>query len=463
MTDFHELPPVQVLFVDDEENILKSLRRLLQDEEFEVLTAGSGGAALQLLQEAEHVGLIVSDQRMPGLSGVEFLEQAKSVAPQALRIMLTGYADINATIDAINRGGAYRYITKPWNDDEIVLTIRDAVRHYRLEEENRRLAAIVARQNEELQEWNANLKQRVLEQTTEIRKKHEELQNANERLRESYRNTILAFSRLIELRGKKLQNHSTNVATLALNVAKALGLSAEEAETIHVAAMLHDIGEIGIPEAILHKLPEEMTPTELAEYQRHAVRGQTAIDAMEDLREAGILIRHHHEYFDGSGFPDRLTGEQIPLGARIIAMADYIDGAMQNLYGTSAMENALWKVGTELGKKLDPGLLPTFRKFLKYVYYAKTEPGGKELAPLGKGDEAEQSAFEQVEKELKPTELEPGLVLAQSIYSGTGMLLLSRGTQLDQAKVAAIQRYYRLDPPTTGIFVWSRQKKQQRH
>lgn len=203
MTDFHELPPVQVLFVDDEENILKSLRRLLQDEEFEVLTAGSGGAALQLLQEAEHVGLIVSDQRMPGLSGVEFLEQAKSVAPQALRIMLTGYADINATIDAINRGGAYRYITKPWNDDEIVLTIRDAVRHYRLEEENRRLAAIVARQNEELQEWNANLKQRVLEQTTEIRKKHEELQNANERLRESYRNTILAFSRLIELRAAR--------------------------------------------------------------------------------------------------------------------------------------------------------------------------------------------------------------------------------------------------------------------
>lgn len=462
MHEFEDLPPVRVLFVDDEENILKSLRRLLQDEDFEVLTAGSGAAALQLLRESEHVGLIVSDQRMPGLSGVEFLEQAKNVAPLALRIMLTGYADITATIDAINRGGAYRYITKPWNDDEIILTIRDAVRHYRLEEENRRLAAIVARQNAELQEWNTNLKQRVLEQTTEIRKRHEELQSANERLRESYRNTILAFSRLIELRGKRLQNHSTNVATLALNVAKALGLPAQETETIHVAALLHDIGEIGIPEAILHKSPEEMTPAELAEYQRHAVRGQTAIDAMEDLRDAGILIRHHHENFDGSGFPDRVAGEQIPLGARIIAMADYIDGAMQNLFGTSAMENALWQVGTELGKKLDPTLLPQFRKFLKYVYYAKAEPGGKNLAPLIRGNETEQSAFEQVEKELRPTELKTGLVLAQNVYSGTGMLLLSRGTELDLAKVAAIQRYYRLDPPTTGIFVWSQQKKQRR-
>jgi response regulator RpfG family c-di-GMP phosphodiesterase len=424
-----------VLFVDDEENILKSLSRLLMDEEFEVLTADSGEKGLALLEQAENVGLIVSDQRMPGLSGVDFLERARAIAPHALRIMLTGYADINATIDAINRGGAYRYITKPWNDNEIVQTIRDAIHHYTLLEENKRLSAIVAQQNEELTQWNANLKQRVLEQTTEIRKKHAELQTVNERLRENYRNTIQAFSRLIELRGNRLKNHAHHVAELSLNVAKALGLTAKETERIHVAALLHDIGEIGIPEELLKKRMNTMTPDELSEYLRHAVRGQTAVDAVEDLREAGLLIRHHHENFDGTGFPDGLAGEKIPLGSRIIAMADFIDRAMENLYGESSVTNALWSAGEHLGKQLDPTLLPAFKRFVKYIYNTQTfEP-------------------KLVEKELRPHELIEGIVLTKDVLSGTGMLLLNKGTVLDKAKISALKRYYVIDPPKEGIFV----------
>jgi len=142
-----ETLPLKALFVDDEENILKSLRRLLADEDMEVLTATSGEQGLEILRCKGDIGLIVSDQRMPGLTGVDFLREARDIAPDAVRIMLTGYADISATIDAINKGGTYRYISKPWDDEELVMTIREALSHYRLAAENRKLWGIVNRQN----------------------------------------------------------------------------------------------------------------------------------------------------------------------------------------------------------------------------------------------------------------------------------------------------------------------------
>lgn len=434
MDELYETAPVRVLFVDDEENILKSLSRLLMDEDFEVLTASSAEEGLKLLLATEHVGLVVSDQRMPGITGVQFLEQARQMLPEALRIMLTGYADLTATVDAINRGGAYRYITKPWNDDELVQTIRDAVRQYRLVQENRRLTEVVNRQNEELKEWNTNLRQRVLDQTTEIRKKHEAQQQLNERLRNNFKETITAFSRLIELGGKK--KHAETVAKLAMNIAQTLGLPPEEIETIHNAALLHDIGELGISSELLKKDPVEMNPGELKEYMLHSVRGQTTIDAIEELREAGKLIRHHHEHFDGSGYPDGLREGEIPLGARIIAIADFLDRAMQKLHGATAIEFGMRAVSAELGKQIDPTLYEPLRKFAKYVYYVN-DGGGKRLG----------------EVEVGLSGLFVGQVLSRDIYSGTGLLLLNRGVRLDATKIEAIRRYYLLDPPPHGVFV----------
>ncbi|BBA70593.1 HD domain-containing phosphohydrolase [Geobacter sulfurreducens] len=434
MSEFQENAQVRVLFVDDEENILKSLSRLFMDEEFEVITASSAKEGLQLLMVMENVGVVVSDQRMPDVTGVQFLEQVRETVPDALRIMLTGYADLSATVDAINRGGACRYITKPWNDGELVQIIRDTVNRYLLVQENRHLTETVNRQNEELKEWNTNLKQRVLEQTTEIRKKHESLQQVNEQLQASFKGTVTAFSRLIELGGKK--QHAEKVASLAQNMAQALGLPADEVETIHNAALLHDIGELGISDVILKKDPIEMTEEERKVYMLHSVRGQTAIDSIDGLREAGVFIRHHHEHFDGSGFPDGLAGEAIPLGARIIAMADFLDRTMQQLHGATAIDFGMRSVAAELGKRLDPALYESLRKFAKYVYYVR-EQGLRTLR----------------EAELSPIELTVGQVLSRDMYSGTGLLLLNRGVRLDAIRIDAIRRYYRLDPPPHGVFV----------
>ncbi|HEX9079467.1 MAG TPA: HD domain-containing phosphohydrolase, partial [Desulfuromonadaceae bacterium] len=405
------------------------------DEEFELHTAASAEQGLAALKGLDNVGLIMSDQRMPGMNGAEFLQQCRAAAPDALRILLTGYADINATIDAINKGGASRYISKPWNDEELVQTVRDAIRQYALLMENRRLNEIVRQQNEELQEWNKNLKGRVLEQTTAIRQKNEELRDVLHKVRGNYDAIIAAFSSLVEMHGGKHKQHSRNVAELAVNAAKELGVGGEALEMIRIAALLHDIGEIGIPERVLVLSPDTMGAEELKQYQQHTVRGQMAIDAIEDLRPAGLLIRHHHENFDGSGFPDGLAGEAIPLGARIIAFADCLDRAAETCGGDVAAM-ALIKAGFLVGKQLDPSLQQAFRKVTKFTYFSM-------------GDDK----TELVEMELTPNELKEGMLLARDVSSGSGILLLKRGNVLDEIRLKAVKRNYELDAPPQGVFV----------
>ncbi|TWJ19455.1 HD domain-containing phosphohydrolase [Geobacter argillaceus] len=431
----------KVLFVDDEESILRSLNRLFMDEEFLVLTANSGEKGLTVLRETGGVGVIVSDQRMPGMSGVEFLSRSRERAPDALRIVLTGYADINATVEAINKGGAYRYITKPWNDEDLLQTIRDAVRQYRLMLENRRLNVLVQKQNEELQEWNTNLKGRVLEQTATIRKQNEDLSAKNERIGENFRKVLEAFSRLVELCSARLKSHAKNVAELSVNVARELNLPEKDIETIHAAALLHDIGKIGIPEAILEKSLIELTESERLIYLQHAVRGQSAIDVVEDLRAAGLLIRHHHERYDGKGFPDGLTGEAIPIGARIIAFADYLDHEFGNQRGGVTVDVVFGKISLHLGFLLDPSLVGHFKRFARYHYFSHpTRPeGGTHQGSM--------------ELELPPGKLTEGLIVSRDVFSGTGLLLMRSGTVLDDAKIVSLRRYYQIDPPANGVFV----------
>lgn len=423
-----------VLFVDDEENILRSLKRLTMDETFEVETANSGEEALQKLETLTDVALIVSDQRMPGMNGAEFLQKSQQATPDAIRMLLTGYSDITAAADAINKGGASRYLNKPWNDDDLLQTLRGAVDTWMLAQENKRLQAVVQAQNEELKEWNENLKGRVLQQTTAIRKKADDLNEALIQLKQNYNGMISSFSGLVELLGQRMHQHSAMVARLAVNAAQEYGLPAEEVETIRIAALLHDIGKIGIPEKILNAVPEYMSAADFQVYAQHPVRGQMAIDGIADLRNVGVLIRHHHEYINGSGFPDRLAGEQIPIGSRILAYADQLDRAMSGEGG--AAEQALARVELSVSVKLDPALQRTFRKVAKYTYFSMPELD-REAA---------------VELELRPDELRKGMLLTRDLISGTGLMLLTKGVVLDAAKIESIQRYYQIDPPLRGVF-----------
>lgn len=428
---------MEILFVDDEKNVLHSLRRLFMDEAYEIHVANSGEEALEILKINSNIGLIVSDQRMPGLTGVDFLEKAREIVPDALRILLTGYADLNAVADAINRGGAYRYVTKPWKDEELLQIIGEAAQHYSLKKENKRLNEIVKKQNLELKEWNSQLEFFVQEQTLEIQKKNKELEGLNENLKNNFKNSIRAFSSLLELRDRKTGSHSKNVADFSIKIAKWMNLPAKEMETITVAALLHDIGKIGIPDAMLLRDFDDLDKEAKNEYMQHPVRGQAAVDSVEDLRPAGVLIRHHHEWFNGRGYPDGLSGGKIPIGARIIAVADFVDKTIRELEGDSAFEIVLGKVRNWLGTRFDSQLYPYIEKEIKGVYSV--------TLPKSKG--------RIIEVELNINDVKEGMVLSRDVQSGTGLILLSRGTILNTKSLSGLRRYYQLDPSRTGIFV----------
>lgn len=429
---------VSILFVDDEENILKALKRLLLDEEFTVLTATSGEQGLAILRDNPDMALIVSDQRMPGMGGAEFLAKSRELVPNAVRMVLTGYADVASAMDAINRAGANRYLVKPWDDDMLIHTIHDGIDLFLMKRENQRLTELVHQQNEELKEWNGNLKRRVMEQTTTIRQQNEGLAARNAIIKSAFEGTIMAFSRVVELCGSRLRMHTRNVTALSIGIARELNLPDQELEDIRIAALLHDIGMIGIPESVLEKNPAHLNPEEQTYYRQHSIRGQSSIDSVEELRRAGMLIRHHHEQFNGKGFPDQLKGDAIPLGSRIIAYADFIDLEMYGLSGEQAMEGTLRKAAYLGGMALDPSLARAAARNAQYLYY---KPPG---------------ATVQQERVYPPDELVPGLRIVRDVYSGTGLLLLTAGAVLDKQMIESIRRYYEIDPPSKGILATKR-------
>jgi len=386
-----------MLCVDDEPSILSSLKRLLRATGHRVLTAEGGAQALEIL-ENESVDLIVSDMRMPFMDGAQLLEQVRARWPHVVRLLLTGYADVTSTIAAINRGQIQRYITKPWNDDEILLIVRETFERLGLLEDKRRLEALTQRQNDELKALNASLEAKVDERTAE-------LSVANDRLKKNYLTSIKAFSNLLEQRGAQLVGHARRVADVARRMGANLGLDETEARDVFIAGLLHDIGQIGLPDTILAKPVPRMTPEELASYRLHPIRGEQILMALDDMSNVAALIRSHHERFDGSGFPDGMSGPAIPLGARILALAETYDDLQTGHLGANGLsaEHARVVIQRGRGNQFDPEVLDAFMK----LFLKAPKPAAPKPLLLG-----------------TPL-LKPGMVLARDFMSDEGVLLLA--------------------------------------
>ena len=265
-----------VLFVDDEANILKALQRLLRNEPLNVLTATSPQEAIQLL-ESTPAQVVVSDQRMPDMSGVDLLSTIREHQPEMVRMMLTGYTEMNIAVEAINRGEIYRLITKPWNDDELKATLRQAFDHYDLKAEIKRLNLVTREQNFELQDMNRNLEGKVRERTRQLAAKHQELRTA-------YIQTIRALAEAIDAKDAYTRGHSERVAVYASRLAREMDLPKETIERVYFSGLLHDVGKIGVPDAIITK-PDRLTEEEYLEMQKHPEIGAKILEPVEFLRD----------------------------------------------------------------------------------------------------------------------------------------------------------------------------------
>jgi response regulator RpfG family c-di-GMP phosphodiesterase len=404
--------PWTILCVDDEPNILSSLRRALRNPQYRVLTAPGGHEAIAIM-EAAPADLVISDMRMPGMDGAQLLGQIRRRWPRTMRILLTGYADVNSTIAAINEGQIYRYVNKPWDDGELQVTVAQALERLALEREKARLEALTQAQNEELRSFNAQLELRVEQRTAEVTQ-------ANDKLKRNYMTSIKVFANLIELRGSQLVGHGRRLADSTRQVAKAMGCNSEDTQTVFVAALLHDIGLIGLSDEMLAKPVPKLTTDELALYRKHPVLGEQSLLALDDMQPVAALIRSHHERFDGQGFPDAMAGADIPLGARILAVADAYDDLLNGHMGAAGLKTAQVRTLMMHGRGLqfDPEVLDVFL----HINQPSAPPPP---APLLMTTEA----------------LQPGMVLAADLISREGVVLLATDHVLTADTIRRIRLY----------------------
>jgi len=400
-----------VLLVDDEANILSSLKRLLRPEGYRLLTAESGDEALKVL-ETEAVDLVVSDMRMPGMTGAQLLEAVCQRYPDTVRILLTGYADISSTIDAINLGQIYRYVAKPWNDNELRLLLRDALERRRLRLENEAFARTIAEQNEKLRQFNTELEAKVVARTQALSAALEATDKAHRDLKQSYTSTIRIFCDLIDMRADRLQGHGRRVADLARNIGRRLGVSDIDQQTLVFAGLLHDLGKLGVADDVLLKPFSQLKGEERGALMAHPVRAESLLMGVPPLRDAARIIRGHHENFDGTGYPDGVSGLEIPLLTRILAVANAFDALqLGTMVGqTLSPKAALEFIELSRGKRFDPEVVDAF------VALGITRPP-EDL---------------RIEHRLGVAQLRPGMVLAQDLRHADGYLLLSKGHLIDK-------------------------------
>ena len=419
-----------LLLVDDEVNVLKSLMRLLHPQHYRLLMATSGAEALTLLAR-EPVDLVISDMRMPQMDGAELLSRVRQQWPDTMRLLLTGHADMAQTVAAINQGEIYRYIAKPWHDQELLLIVTQALEQQSLKRDNVRLQQLTAEQNEALREANATLELRVAQRTAELSQLVSFLEITQQELKTSFRTSLQVLANMLDMRFADWVGHSQRVVDLAEQLARLAGVEAEESEAIRNAAQLHDIGKIALPDALVNKPFLSCNRQERSEVMEHPALGQMVLLPIPELNQSGVLIRHLHENYDGSGFPDRLGGEAIELGARILAIAVDYDELQMGLVLPQATtaEHAQFYIRENQGRRYDPDLVRLFVQAVDLVHRRVQEIG------------------------LGVSQLKAGMVLSRDLYSAGRFLLLTRGRVLDEALIQHIWHFERTEGKTITVYI----------
>jgi putative two-component system response regulator len=314
-----------LLVVDDDEDVLATLTRSFR-KGYKTLSASGGEAALDILN-SQPVDLIICDQRMPGVGGVEVLTHAFNVQPKAVRILLTGYTDVESLLACVNEAHIYKYVTKPWIPDDLNFTVVRALESLDLQRE---------------------------------------LDKARDLLETAYKDAVVMLCLAAEGKDQDTSSHLYRVQNYTEALALAVGLNAKDAEHMGLMSMLHDIGKLATPDAILKK-PGKLTQEEWVIMREHPLAGVKILGTNPFYELAREVAAGHHENFDGTGYPNQLKGEDIPLSARIVKLADVFDAlTTKRPYKEPwTMEAALENIESHSNGMFDPRLVEEFKTLFK--------------------------------------------------------------------------------------------------
>lgn len=313
-----------ILIVDDEEDNLALLYRTLRSK-YNITKAHSAIEALEILQNKQF-DCILSDHKMPLMDGVEFLKRVYDIQPRTMRLLVTAYSDVKILIDAINYAKIYRYIKKPFTPDELLMIVDSALECYQLKIDNENLISD---------------------------------------LKDLFSGTVKAIIEALDAKDSFTLGRSRRVAFYALKIVKKLALNPTEVSKIELAGLLHDIGMIGVAEEILNK-SQKLTDEEYEKIKMHVHYSVKILEDIKQLYDITEIIKYHHEYYNGCGYPYGLKGEEIPLGSRIIAIADAFDSMVSNRAYRKSLspDEALKVIEQSAGKQFDPNLVEIFKSIL---------------------------------------------------------------------------------------------------
>ena len=330
--------PAGVLIVDDDRHIRDILRELFLSSGYDARVAADGQEALEAF-DADRPPLTVTDVHMPVMDGVELLKKARALDPDAAFLVLTGVANVQTAVESL-KFGAFDFIMKPVHMDEILIAAERALEHRQLLIERR--------------EHQVILERKVEEATRELGSTLRELES-------TYRTTLEALGSAIDTRDLGTHAHSRRVRGYSLTLARAHGFPEVGLRDLEHGVLLHDIGKIGIPDAILLK-PGPLTPAEWKIMRTHPEIGRQLVEQVPFLRGAVPIVYHHHERWDGTGYPLGLKGEDIPLGARIFSVADAFDAMTFDRPYSQAipLTDARLEIQRSAGTHFDPRVVETF-------------------------------------------------------------------------------------------------------
>ncbi|MBI5766906.1 MAG: response regulator [Verrucomicrobia bacterium] len=412
-----------ILIVDDEPVVLTALKFTLEREGFHIAACSSPLKALAMLEERDFA-VIISDQRMPEMLGLDFLIESRRLRPTASRILITAVLALPTIVDAINKGEIFRFVAKPWLREELVATVRNAVQRHDLVTHNEALQAETQQLNRRLREANAALEAKV----RDLELQRQRLDAANRDLACSYENSIELCRRILTTYDPILGGQAKALVEFATQMAGTDKFTDAERHALRSAAWLCDLGLIGVPREMLRAFrskTEQLTERETAMLHNHPIYSQTLAALVDNRSDVGEVVRAHHERYDGRGFPDGLAGDAIPWPARCLAVA--VGFLESGLSKSAAIDALLAKSGTVY----DPEAVRLFLKISNLVQLPK-----------------------QV-REIMLHELEPGMVLANGIYSPHGLLLIGEGQALSPGTISKIRSHNQVTPISQRLLVYS--------
>ena len=406
----------RLLVVDDEAVVLATLCETLQLEGYEVFAFEDPLQAKELLRTT-WFSVILVDQRMPAMTGLEFLAHAKELQPNATRILITAVLSLATVINAINRGEVYRFIVKPWLREELLVTVRNAAHRYELICRNAALQAQTLAMNE-----------RLGSQLEQLDAQNCQLAQLNQTLHQNLDRSVQLCLKTMETFFPLLGQTARRVLVLCQSMAEDLSLPPGQRQILEISSRLCDIGLIGAPRELIRKwqqVPDTLSEEERAIIELHPAIGEELVAFVADLRAVGATIRAHHERYDGEGYPDRLSGDEIPWLGRLLAVA-----AAYALcpYGESA---ALEFITTNSGSAFDPEAVRALVRCLP------------------------QAAVPRNQKAVLLAELQPGMVVARGIYTAHGILLISEGQALTEPHIHLLHNHNRITPIAQSLLVYA--------